>query len=73
MIKLWLIGYDAPCSFAKDEPLVVMQCDHEPTRDEAESAVHESFYAGGTLYVESITETSESEMRGKQYYLVGAK
>jgi hypothetical protein len=49
-----------------------MQCDREPTEREAESAVYDATY-GGTVYVESITETTESEMRGKQYYLVGAK
>lgn len=73
MMKLWLIGYDAPCSFAKYDPIVVMQCDREPTKSEAESAVHKAAYQGGTIYVESITETSESDMRGKEYYLVGAK
>lgn len=72
-VRLWLIGYDAPASFAKDTPIVVMQCDHEPTERQAESAIHYAYYTGGTVYVESITETSESEMRGKQYYLVGAK
>lgn len=70
-IRLWLIGYDAPVS-GRNLPKVVMQCDREPTEREAESAVYDATY-GGTVYVESITETSESEMRGKQYYLVGAK
>lgn len=73
MTKLWLIGYDAPCSLGSYEPIVVLQCDHEPTKREAESAVHSAFYTGGSIYIESITETSESEMRGKEYYLAGAK
>ena len=73
MTKLWLIGYDAPAPFAKDTPLVVMQCDHEPTEREAENAIYDAYYTGGTVYIGSITETSESEMRGKEYYLVGKK
>lgn len=74
MMKLWLIGYEAcHAIFAQNPPIVVMQCDHEPNEREAESAIHSAYYTGGTVYVDSITETSESEMRGKQYYLVGAK
>lgn len=72
MIKLWLIDY-MTTFHPIDGELVVMQCDHEPTAREAESAVHEAYYTGGTVYIDSITETSESEMRGKKYYLVGAK
>ena len=53
--------------------MVVMQCSREPTEREAESAVYDAFYTGGTIYIESITETTESEMRGKEYLLVGAK
>lgn len=71
MIKLWLIRYDAPAS-GKHLPKVVMQCDRQPSEHEAESAVYGVTY-GGTVYIESITETSEGEMRGKKYILVGAK
>lgn len=73
MTRLWLIKYDAPASFVKNPPMVVMQCSREPTEREAESAVYDAFYTGGTIYIESITETTESEMRGKEYLLVGAK
>jgi len=73
MMRLWNIQYDAPCSFSKDTPIVIMQCDREPTESEAETAIYNAYYTGGTVYVGSITETSESEMRGKKYYLVGAK
>jgi len=72
-MKLWLIEYDATCSISKYEPVVVMQCDKEPTKLQAENAVHSAFYAGGAVYIESIKETSESEMRGKEYTLVGGK
>lgn len=72
MTKLWLIGYDAPAASGRNLPQVVMQCDREPTESEAKSAVYSATY-GGTVYIESITETSESEMRGKKYYLAGAK
>lgn len=71
MIKLWLIDFDeAHPSINKD---VVMQCDREPNDEEAEFAVHATNMTMGTVYINSITETSESEMRGKKYILVGAK
>lgn len=72
MTRLWLIDY-MTTFHPKDGQYVVMQCDHEPTEREAESAVHSAYYTGGTVYIDSITETSEKEMRGKKYYLVGAK
>lgn len=73
-MRLWPIGYEAcHAIFVQNPPVVVMQCDHEPLEREAESAVHEAYYTGGTVYVDSITETSERELRGKKYYLVGAK
>jgi hypothetical protein len=71
-MKLWIIDFMTTFHPSEGE-LVVMQCDHEPTEREAESAVHEAYYTGGTVYVDSITETSERELRGKKYYLVGAK
>jgi len=70
-MKLWLIGYDAPAS-DKNLPKVVMQSDREPTEREAEIAVYSVTY-GGTVYIESIDETSESAMRGTKYTLIGAK
>lgn len=71
MTKLCLIVYDAPAN-GRNLPQVVMRCDKEPTEREAELAVYDATY-GGTVYIKSIIETSENEMRGKEYYLVGAK
>ncbi|MDD2267667.1 hypothetical protein [Sulfuricurvum sp.] len=37
-MKLWLIGYEAcHAIFAENTPIVVMQCDREPTEREAEN------------------------------------
>lgn len=70
-VRLWLIYFDeAHPNVDKD---VVMQCNHEPTEIEAEQAVHETGMTMGTVWVNQIQETSESEMRGKKYHLVGAK
>ncbi|MDD2267488.1 hypothetical protein [Sulfuricurvum sp.] len=72
MLKLWLIDFMCSNPHGKELP-VVLQSDREPTRVEGECAVYSAEYRFAPIYIESITETSESEMRGKQYYLVGAK
>lgn len=71
MMKLWLIDFDE--THPNVDKDVVMQCDREPSNKEAEDAVHTTHMTMGTVYINSITETSESKMRGKEYYLVGAK
>jgi hypothetical protein len=71
MTRLWLIDFDEAHPNVPHD--VVMQCDHEPTEAQAESAVHATHWTMGTVWISSITETSESEMRGKEYILVGAK
>lgn len=71
MIRLWLIDFDEahPCV----EKPVVMQCDHEPTEEMAQNAIYEHRITSGAVYINLITETSEREMRGKDYYIVGEK
>lgn len=71
-VRLWLIDYTCANPHGNEIP-VVMQCNREPTNKEAESAVYDSEYRFAPIYIESITETSESEMRGQKYHLVGAK
>lgn len=72
MTRLWLIDLMCAHPHGKELP-VVLQSDCEPTKAVAESAVYQAEYRFAPIYIESITETSESEMRGKQYILVGAK
>lgn len=72
MTRLWLIDYDSALPTYGDRH-VVMQSDREPTDEEAAEAVYATAHYIGVVYVNGITETSESEMRGKKYYLVGAK
>lgn len=72
MTRLWLIDFMCAHPHGKELP-VVLQSDCEPTQEEAERAVYSAEYRFAAIYIDSITETSESEMRGKQYYLVGAK
>lgn len=72
MTRLWLIDYDSAIPVHGDRP-VVMQSDREPTDEEAAEAVYATAHYIGAVYVNGITETSEREMRGQKYYLVGAK
>lgn len=72
MTRLWLIDFMCANPHGKELP-VVLQSDSEPTKEAAERAVYSAEYRFAPIYVESITETSESEIRGKEYILVGAK
>lgn len=69
MMKLWLIDFDEAHPIIEHH--VVMQCDREPTKEEASRAILSLRMSFAAIYINKITQTSESEMRGKKYYLIG--
>lgn len=70
MLRLWLVEYmeahPVECYFGK---LTVIQKSKKPTEAEAEMTIHRHGTLGA-IWIDSIQETSEKELRYKDYRLL---
>lgn len=70
MLKLWLVDYHEAHPVANFiGKLTVIQKSKEPTEKEAESIIHRHGTLGA-IWIDSIQETSEKELRYKDYRLL---
>lgn len=70
MLKLWLVDYHEahPVACFVGKPTVI-QKSKKPTEEEAEMTIHRHGTLGA-IWIDSIQETSEKELRYKDYRLL---